>query len=80
MVSKELTEGMISVSRRSDWVMSIKLGLEETAVNIICVYSPQVGCTEEENEMFWEHMEQELSATWEGEIVIVGGYLNGHKG
>ena len=25
--------------------MSIKLGVEETVVNIICAYAPQVGCT-----------------------------------
>ena len=41
---------------------------------------PQVGCTEEEKEMFREHMDQELSATLDGDRVIVGGYLNGHIG
>ena len=25
--------------------MSIKLGVEETVVNIICAYAPQVGCS-----------------------------------
>ena len=30
--------------------------------------------------MFWEQMDQELSATREGERVIVGGDLNGHLG
>ena len=41
---------------------------------------PQVGCTEEEKEMFREHMDLELSATLDGDRVIVGGYLNGHIG
>ena len=45
-------------------------------VNIICVDAPQVGCIENEKETFWEHMDQELSATTDGESVIIGGYLN----
>ena len=45
-------------------------------VNIICAYAPQMGCLEDEQETFWEHMDQELSATPDGERVIVGGYLN----
>ena len=80
VLSKDLKEELISVSKRSDRVMSIKLGVEETVINIICAYAPQVGCTEEENETFWEQMDQELNATLEGERVIVGGDLNGHIG
>ena len=43
VLSKELKEDMISVSRNSDPVMSIELGLEEMAINIIDDYAPQVG-------------------------------------
>ena len=59
-------------------MVSIELGLEDNfmVVNIMCAYDPQVGCIENEKEMFWEHMDQELSATQDGESVIVGGYLN----
>ena len=35
-----------------------------------------MGCIEDEKETFWEHMDQGLSATPDGERVIVGGYLN----
>ena len=63
------------MSRKSDRVMSFKLGLVETVVNIICAYSPQVGCTEEEKQM-----DQDLSATLEGERIIVGVGLSGHTG
>ena len=80
VISKDLKEDLISVSKRSDRVMRIKLGVEETVVNIICAYAPQVGCTEEEKETFWEQMDQELSATLDDERVIVGGDLNGHIG
>ena len=41
VLSKDLKEDLISVSKRSDGVMSIKLGVEETLVNIICAYAPK---------------------------------------
>ena len=68
VLSKELKEDLISVSRNSDPVMNIELGLEEMVVHIMCACAPQVGCIENENET--------LSATLYGESVIVGGYLN----
>ena len=80
VISKDLKEDLISVSKRSDRVMSIELGVEETVVNIICAYAPQVGCTEEEKETFWEQMDREMSATLDDERVIVGVDLNGHIG
>ena len=52
VLSKDMKEDLISVSKRSDRVMSIKLGVEETVVNIICAYAPQVGCREEEKGTF----------------------------
>ena len=36
VLSKDLKEDLISVSKRSDRVMRIKLGVEETVGNIIC--------------------------------------------
>ena len=44
--SKDLKEDLISVSRKSDPVMSID------------AYALQVGCIENEKETFWEHMDQ----------------------
>ena len=35
---------MISVSRNSDPVMTIELGLEEMVVNIMCACAPQMIC------------------------------------
>ena len=37
ILSKELKDDMISVSRKNDPVMSIELGIEEIVVNIMCV-------------------------------------------
>ena len=45
VLSKELKEDLISVSRNSDPVQTIELGLEEMVVNIMCACAPQVGCS-----------------------------------
>ena len=53
VLSKELKEDLISVSRNSDPVMSIGLELEEIVVNIMCAYDPQVSCIQNEKETCW---------------------------
>ena len=80
VLSKEFKDSHMSVSRTNDRVMSVKLGICETVVNVICAYAPQVGCEDEEKETFWRQMDQKLRAIPEGERVIVGGDLNGHVG
>ena len=80
ILSKDLKDSLVGVNRRNDRVMSIKLGLGETIINVICAYAPQVGCAEEEKDTFWEVMGQELRATPERERLILGGDLNGHLG
>ena len=52
LLSKELKEDLISVSRNSDPVMTNELVLEEMVVNIMCACAPQVGCIENEKETF----------------------------
>ena len=54
--SKELKEDLICVSRNSDPVMTIELGLEEMVVNIMCACAPHVGCIENEKETIWLHI------------------------
>ena len=52
VISKELKKDLIRVNKRRDRVMSIKLGVEETVVNIICAYAHHVGYTEEIKKAF----------------------------
>ena len=62
VLSNEFKDSLVSVSRTNDRVMSVKLGIGETVVNVICAYAPQVGCEDEEKETFWRQMDQELRA------------------
>ena len=49
VLSKNMKREMISVSRKSDPVMSIDLRLEEM---VMCAYAPQVVCMENKKETF----------------------------
>ena len=42
----------------------------------MCAYAQQMGCIENEKDTFWEHIDQELSRTQDGESVIVVEELN----
>ena len=80
VLSKEFKDSLVSASRTNDRVVSVKLGIGETVVNVICAYAPQVGCEDEEKEAILETDGSIAQAIPEGERVIVGGYLNGHVG
>lgn len=76
ILSADLRDRLMNM--RSDWVMSVKLGLEDIVVNILSVCVPQVGCDEEETVAFWEAVDQDLSATSAEEKLTLGVDLNGH--
>ena len=70
----------MNVKRTSDRVISIKLEMNSEIWNIISCYAPQVECTEEEKERFWEEMDSTIQELALDEKVIVCGDLNGHVG
>ena len=59
--------------------MCIKLPVEETMVNTYAFKLPK-WVVQRKREAIWEHMDQELSATLEGERISVGRYVNGYIG
>ncbi|XP_068234066.1 craniofacial development protein 2-like [Palaemon carinicauda] len=59
ILSKDLKESLIGVNRKNDRIMSLKLGLGATIVNMVFAHTPQTGCTKEKD-TFWEKMDQEL--------------------
>ncbi|XP_068229383.1 craniofacial development protein 2-like [Palaemon carinicauda] len=80
MSSKELNENLIGVNRKKFRIMSLKLGVGVTIVNLVCAYAPKTGCKEEEKDTFWEEMDQELGIIPARERIIIGGDLNDHLG
>ncbi|XP_063607678.1 uncharacterized protein LOC134782204 [Penaeus indicus] len=78
VLSPEMKEGVIQVSRESDRVMWLKI-VGEATVNFVCVYAPQVGYTNEESDDFWNLLGDTMLKVPEGEEVWITGDLNGHR-
>ncbi|XP_063878129.1 uncharacterized protein LOC135110104 [Scylla paramamosain] len=76
----EWKKHIVNVNRCSDRVMNIKLMYGKVTINIITVYAPQVGCSIEEKEDFWEQMDVQITGIGKEERIILGGDLNGHVG
>ena len=80
VLSNKLRDSIVSIKRTNDRIMVIKLCFQGKMINIFSVYAPQVGCSEEEKNSFWEDMNRELSEMSVQERLIMGGDLNGHVG
>ena len=76
----ELKRGVLTVKRRSDRIIWMKVDISGEIVNIRSAYAPQTGCTESEKVKFWEEMEEELQDIPDTEKLWVGGDFNGHCG
>ena len=57
-----------------------KLLIGSINLNIVSVYVPQVGCTDEEKEEFWEELEELIRSLSEKDKIVIGADLNGHIG
>ena len=57
--------------------MSVTLSQGDNNLTVISAYSPQVGCEEDEKDLSWEEMDQEINSVPLNEKVMVGGDLNG---
>ena len=80
VVNKDLKEDVVNVKRYGDRIIAIKLVLGEEIVNVMSVYAPQVGLGDGHKEKFWEDLEGVLLEIPQGEMVFIGGDLNGHVG
>lgn len=81
IVDEQLKQRIISVERRSDRIISLKIALDnQPCLNVISVYAPQTGCTKEEKTSFWEDLQEFLQTFPTCENKIIAGDLNGHVG
>ena len=60
--------------------MRIQLVIAEKKMNIISVYAPQVGCSDDEKFTFWEELDNVLQSIPDKEGLVVIGDFNGHVG
>ncbi|XP_059389804.1 craniofacial development protein 2-like [Carassius carassius] len=80
VVCQQLRDSIVEVENISDRLISIKIVSGPTTLRVISCYAPQVGCTEQEKDEFWETLGAHLQIITTDEHILVGGDLNGHVG
>ena len=80
VVDPELKRSVLSVERKSDRMIWVKLAVDKQIINIASVYAPQTGCEEEEKDKFCNQLGNSVMAISESEQLRIGGDLNGRVG
>ena len=80
IIAAKLVSNIVSITKTSDRLMSLKLALDGELWNVVSAYAPQIGCSDSEKEAFWQDFHAHLNAFPNGELIWVGGDLNGHVG
>ena len=80
LVAEELVGDVVEVTRVNDRMIIMKIVVGEEVLNVMSVYAPQNGKSEEEKERFWQEMEGVVSSMKRGEKLIIGGDFNAHVG
>ena len=80
VLAGRLKNCVLEVKRLNDRIMRMKLEWEGEIVNVMSVYAPQTGCTEEEKEEFWRQLDQEMIDVPNEEPLLIGAELNDHIG
>ena len=80
ILGEKLIDHVLQVNRKSDRIMGMQLVIAEKKMNIISVYAPQVGCSDDEKLTFWEEIDDVLQSLPDQEGLVVIGDFNGHVG
>lgn len=80
ILSGELKHTVTEVHRKDDRIMRLRLCYGEEIINIISAYAPQVGCSDEDKNYFWNNMDGVMQEMEDNERVVIGADLNGHVG
>eukprot|EP00057_Strongylocentrotus_purpuratus_P003042 XP_003725801.1 PREDICTED: uncharacterized protein LOC100892561 [Strongylocentrotus purpuratus] len=80
VISETWVTQVISMDRISERAMALKLVIGSKLINILSVYAPQSGRTQEEKDTFWDQMHVIVANIPDKESIIIGGDLNGHVG
>ena len=80
IISHKWKDNILAVNRMSDPLMSMQLVSKKGRLHVISAYAPQVGCTDQEKDSFWEGLDEVLQQIPDTEQVILAGDLNGHIG
>ena len=77
---KELIQSVLVEKWVSDRLMTMKLEVKESILNIVSAYTPQVNNSMEEKNYFWQDLDRLIKSISKQERIILGADLNGHVG
>ena len=60
--------------------MALQLVIAKGKMNVVSVYTPQTGCTDEVKDSFWKKLDEVLKSIPANEKVILAGDMKGHVG
>jgi hypothetical protein len=61
-------------------IIMIKLIFGDLVLNVISVYVPQIGLSDDVKRRFWEDLDDMVRGVSSSEKLFIGGDLNGHVG
>ena len=80
MLREKLAESVLEVKRVSDRLMTMKLEVNRSILNIVSACAPQVNNSMEEKNDFWEDLDGLIEIISTEERIVLGADLNGHVG
>ena len=80
VVREELDESVLEVKRVSDRLMTMKLEIKGSILNIVSVYALQVNNSMEEKNDFWKDLDGLIECVSKEEVIVLGADLNEHVG
>ena len=75
-----MESNVLNINRITDRIMALQLVIAKGKMNVLSVYTPQKGCTDEEKETLWRKLDEVLQSIPANEKVILAGDMNGHVG
>ena len=80
LIDKSLKNSVVGVRRQEDRIILVKLVIGDMVLNVISVYTSQVGLDESTKRQFWEDLDGLIRAVPSSEKLFIGGDFNGHVG
>jgi len=80
LVGKELIDFVVEVKRNSDRIMAIKVMVGLEILNVVSVYSPHIGLSDDIKKQFWEELDMVIQDVPRSEKLFIGGDFNVHIG
>jgi exonuclease III len=78
LIDKSLKNEVVAATRQGDRIIMIKLVFGDLVLNVISVYAPQVGLSDDVKRRFWKDLEDIVRGVPNSEKLFIGEDLNGH--